>query len=227
MANKINKLKKIYVVNEAGDGSKEFVEIYDSNEQIKSAVEAAKEAVKNSSGNLEADTPPQIGTEVIPFIAATELSTTVNFDNIDNEKDSHVLTHENLEIKTYLSGGSHITVLMNVKDIIDGSTVNILLKDPLTPLATINIDPLTSIGRNIKFLTPMFPLNSNGLYSIFLVVEGEHINLYLNTYFSAYNTFEPFKAYINEDESNKDSARNGYLVNKQVLQGLFVLEDTL
>lgn len=226
MANKINKLKKIYVVNEAGDGSKEFVEIYDSNEQIKSAVEAAKEAVKNSSGNREADTP-QNGTEVVPFIAATELSTTINFDNIDNEKDSHVLTNENLEIKTYLSGGSHITVVMSVKDINDGSTVNIFLKDPLTPLATINIDPLTSIGRNIKFLTPMFPLNTNSLYSIFLVVEGEHINLYLNTYFGTYNAFEPFKKYVNKDDSNKDNARNGYLVNTQVLQGLFVLEDTL
>ena len=226
MANKINKLKKIYVVNEAGDGSKEFVEIYDSNEQIQSAVEAAKEAVKNSSGNREADTP-QIGKADVPFIAATELSTTINFDNIDNEKDSHVLTNENLEIKTYLSGGSHITVVMNVKDINDGSTVNIFLKDPLTPLATINIDPLTSIGRNIKFLTPMFPLNGNGSYSIFLVVEGEHINLYLNTFYGTYNTFEPFKAYINEDESNKNNARNEYLVNTQVLQGLFVLEDTL
>lgn len=226
MANKINKLKKIYVVNEAGDGSKEFVEIYDSNEQIKSAVEAAKEAVKNNSGNRSGDTP-QIGQEVIPFIATTELLTTINFDNIDNEKDSHVLTYENLEIKTYLSGGSHITVVMNVKDINDGSTVNIFLKDPLTPLATINIDPLTYIGRNIKFLTPMFPLNSNGSYSIFLVVEGEHINLYLNMYFGTYNAFEPFKAYINEDESNKNNARNGYLVNEQVLQGLFVLEDTL
>lgn len=226
MATKINKLKKIYVVNEAGDGSKEFVEIYDSNEQIKSAVEAAKEAVKNNSGNRSGDTP-QIGQAEIPFIAATELSTTINFDNIDNEKDSHVLTHENLEIKTYLSGGSHITVVMNVKDINDGSTVNIFLKDPLTPLATINIDPLTFIGRNIKFLTPMFPLNGNGSYSIFLVVEGEHINLYLNTYFGTYNAFESFKAYINEDESNKNNARNGYLVNEQVLQGLFVLEDTL
>lgn len=226
MATKINKLKKIYVVNEAGDGSKEFVEIYDSNEQIKSAVEAAKEAVKNNSGNRSGDTP-QIGQAEIPFIAATELSTTINFDNIDNEKDSHVLTHENLEIKTYLSGGSHITVVMNVKDINDGSTVNIFLKDPLTPLATINIDPLTFIGRNIKFLTPMFPLNGNGLYSIFLVVEGEHINLYLNTYFGTYKAFESFKAYINEDESNKNNARNGYLVNEQVLQGLFVLEDTL
>lgn len=226
MATKINKLKKIYVVNEAGDGSKEFVEIYDSNEQIKSAVEAAKEAVKNSNTNRAADTP-QIGRPDIPFIAATELSTTINFDNIDNEKDSHVLTNENLEIKTYLSGGSHITVVMSVKDILDGSTVNIFLKDPLTPLATINIDPLTSIGRNIKFLTPMFPLNCNGLYSVFLVVEGEYINLYLNTFYGTYNAFEPFKAYINENDSNKDNARNGYLVNTQVIQGLFVLEDTL
>lgn len=226
MANKINKLKKIYVVNEAGDGSKEFVEIYDSNEQIKSAVEAAKEAVKNSSGNRAADTP-QIGTSVIPFIAATELATTINFDNIDNEKDSHVLTNDNFEIKTYLSGGSHITIVMNVNDIEDGSTTNIFLKDPLTPLAKINIDPLTSIGRNIKFLTPMFPSNINGSYSVFLVVDGEHINLYLNTFFGTYNAFDPFKAYIHENDSNKDSARNGYLVDTQVLQGLFTLEDSL
>lgn len=226
MATKINKLKKIYVVNEAGDGSKEFVEIYDSNEQIKSAVEAAKEAVKNSSGNRAADTP-QIGRSDIPFIAATELSTTINFDNIDNEKDSHVLTNDNFEIKTYLSGGSHITIVMNVNDIEDGSTTNILLKDPLTPLATINIDPLTSIGRNIKFLTPMFPSNINGSYSVFLVVDGEHINLYLNTFFGTYNAFDPFKKYINENDSNKDNARNGYLVNTQVLQGLFALEDSL
>lgn len=226
MANKINKLKKIYVVNEAGDGSKEFVEIYDSNEQIKSAVEAAKEAVKNSSGNREADTP-QIGTAVIPFIAATELSTTINFDNIDSEKDSHVLTNDNFEIKTYLSGGSHITIVMNVNDIEDGSTTNIFLKDPLTPLATINIDPITSIGRIIRFLTPMFPLNNNGSYSVFLVVDGDHINLYLNTFFGTYNAFDPFKAYIDENDSNKDNAHNGYLVNTQVLQGLFVLEDSL
>lgn len=226
MANKINKLKKIYVVNEAGDGSKEFVEIYDSNEQIKSAVEAAKEAVKNSSGNRAADTP-QIGTTAIPFIAATELSTTINFDNIDSEKDSHVLSNDNFEIKTYLSGGSHITIVMNVNDIEDGSTTNIYLKDPLMPLATINIDPLTSIGRNIKFLTPMFPLNNNGSYSVFLVVDGDHINLYLNTFFGTYNAFEPFKKYINENDSNKDNARNGYLVNTQVLQGLFALEDSL
>ena len=226
MANKINKLKKIYVVNEAGDGSKEFVEIYDSNDQIKSAVEAAKEAVKNSSGN-RADDTPQIGRSDIPFIAATELSTTINFDNIDNEKDSHVLTNDNFEIKTYLSGGSHITIVMTVNDIEDGSTTNIFLKDPLTPLATINIDPLTSIGRNIKFLTPMFPSNINGSYSVFLVVDGEHINLYLNTFFGTYNAFDPFKAYIHKNDSNKDNARNGYLVNTQVLQGLFALEDSL
>lgn len=227
MATKINKLKKIYVVNEAGDGSKEFVEIYDSNEQIKSAVEAAKEAVKNSSGNREADTPSQIGTEVIPFIATTELSTTINFDNIDTEKATHDLTHENFGIKTYLSGGSHITVLMTVNDIEDGSTTDILLKDPLTPLATIDIEPLATIGRNITFLTPMFPLNNNGSYSIFLVVEGEHINLYLNTFYGTYNTFDKFKNYVNEDDGNKNNTRNGYLINTQVLQGLFVLEDTL
>lgn len=226
MANKINKLKKIYVVNEAGDGSKEFVEIYDSNEQIQSAVEAAKEAVKNSSNNLAADTP-QIGTETIPFIKATELSTTINFDNIVTEKDQYVLTNENFGIKTYLSGGSHITILMTVNDIEDGSTTNIFLKDPLMPLATIDAEPLTSIGRNITFLTPMFPLNTNGLYSVFLVVDGEHINLYLNTFYGTYNTFEPFKKYIDESDDNKNNARNGYLVNAQVLQGLFVLEDTL
>ena len=226
MANKINKLKKIYVVNEAGDGSKEFVEIYDSNEQIQSAVEAAKEAVKNSSNNRAADTP-QIGTETIPFIKATELSTTINFDNIVTEKDQHVLTNENFGIKTYLSGGSHITILMTVNDIEDGSTTNIFLKDPLMPLATIDAEPLTSIGRNITFLTPMFPLNSNGSYSVFLVVDGEHINLYLNTFYGTYNTFEPFKKYIDESDDNKNNARNGYLVNAQVLQGLFVLEDTL
>ena len=226
MANKINKLKKIYVVNEAGDGSKEFVEIYDSNEQIQSAVEAAKEAVKNSSGNRAADTP-QIGRPDIPFIKATELSTTINFDNIDTEKDTHALTHENFGIKTYLSGGSHITVLMTVNDIEDGSTTDILLKDPSTPLATIDIEPLATIGRNITFLTPMFPLNNNGSYSIFLVVEGEHINLYLNTFYGTYNTFDKFKKYVNEDDSNKNNARNGYLINTQVLQGLFVLEDTL
>ena len=227
MANKINKLKKIYVVNEAGDGSKEFVEIYDSNEQIKSAVEAAKEAVKNSGAKREADTPPQIGTEVVPFIAATELSTTINFDNIDNEKASHALTNENFGIKTYLSGGSHITVLMTVNDNEDGSTTDILLKDPLTPLATIDIEPLATIGRNITFLTPMFPLNNNGAYSIFLVVEGEHINLYLNTFYGTYNTFDKFKKYVNEDDGNKNNACNGYLINIQVLQGLFALGDTL
>lgn len=226
MANKINKLKKIYVVNEAGDGSKEFVEIYDSNEQIQSAVEAAKEAVKNSSNNRAADTP-QIGTETIPFIKATELSTTINFDNIVTEKDQHVLTNENFGIKTYLSGGSHITILMTVNDIEDGSTTNIFLKDPLMPLATIDAEPLTSIGRNITILTPMFPLNTNGSYSVFLVVDGEHINLYLNTFYGTYNTFEPFKKYIDESDDNKNNARNGYLVNAQVLQGLFVLEDTL
>lgn len=226
MANKINKLKKIYVVNEAGDGSKEFVEIYDSNEQIQSAVEAAKEAVKNSSNNRAADTP-QIGTETIPFIKATELSTTINFDNIVTEKDQHVLTNENFGIKTYLSGGSHITILMTVNDIEDGSTTNIFLKDPLMPLATIDAEPLTSIGRNITFLTPMFPLNTNGSYSVFLVVDGEHINLYLNTFYGTYNTFDKFKKYINEDDGNKNNARNGYLINTQVLQGLFVLEDTL
>ena len=226
MANKINKLKKIYVVNEAGDGSKEFVEIYDSNEQIQSAVEAAKEAVKNSSNNRAADTP-QIGTETIPFIKATELSTTINFDNIVTEKDQHVLTNENFGIKTYLSGGSHITILMTVNDIEDGSTTNIFLKDPLMPLATIDTEPLTSIGRNITFLTPMFPLNTNGSYSVFLVVDGEHINLYLNTFYGTYNTFEPFKKHIDESDDNKNNARNGYLVNAQVLQGLFVLEDTL
>lgn len=226
MATKINKLKKIYVVNEAGDGSKEFVEIYDSNEQIKSAVEAAKEAVKNSSGNQEADTP-QIGRPDIPFIETTELSTTINFDNIDTEKATHALTNENFGIKTYLSGSSHITVLMTVNDIEDGSTTDILLKDPLTPLATIDIEPLATIGRNITFLTPMFPLNTNGLYSIFLVVEGEHINLYLNTFYGTYNTFDKFKKYVNEDDGNKNNARNGYLINTQVLQGLFVLEDIL
>nr|DAW14515.1 MAG TPA: hypothetical protein [Caudoviricetes sp.] len=226
MATKINKLKKIYVVNEAGDGSKEFVEIYDSNEQIQSAVEAAKEAVKNSSGNRAADTP-QIGRPDIPFIEATELSTTINFDNIDTEKAIHALTHENFGIKTYLSGGSHITVLMTVNDIEDGSTTDILLKDPLTPLATIDIEPLATIGRNIRFLTPMFPLNNTGSYSIFLVVEGEHINLYLNTFYGTYNTFDKFKKYVNEDDSNKNNARNGYLINTQVLQGLFVLEDSL
>lgn len=226
MATKINKLKKIYVVNEAGDGSKEFVEIYDSNEQIQSAVEAAKEAVKNSSNNRAADTP-QIGTETIPFIKATELSTTINFDNIVTEKDQHVLTNENFGIKTYLSGGSHITILMTVNDIEDGTTTNIFLKDPLMPLATIDAEPLTSIGRNITFLIPMFPLNTNGLYSVFLVVDGEHINLYLNTFYGTYNTFESFKKYIDESDDNKNNARNGYLVNAQVLQGLFVLEDTL
>lgn len=226
MATKINKLKKIYVVNEAGDGSKEFVEIYDSNEQIQSAVEAAKEAVKNNSGNRSGDTP-QIGQAEIPFIATTELSTTINFDNIDTEKATHALTNENLSIKTYLSGGSHITVLMTVNDIEDGSTTDILLKDPLTPLATIDIEPLATIGRNITFLTPMFPLNTNGAYSIFLVVEGEHINLYLNTFYGTYNTFEHFKKYVNVDDSNKNNARNGYLINTQVLQGLFALEDTL
>lgn len=226
MANKINKLKKIYVVNEAGDGSKEFVEIYDSNEQIQSAVEAAKEAVTNSSNNRAADTP-QIGTETIPFIKATELSTTINFDNIVTEKDQYVLTNENFGIKTYLSGGSHITILMTVNDIEDGSTTNIFLKDPLMPLATIDAEPLTSIGRNITFLTPMFPLNTNGLYSVFLVVDGEHINLYLNTFYGTYNTFDKFKKYIDESDDNKNNARNGYLVNAQVLQGLFVLEDTL
>lgn len=226
MATKINKLKKIYVVNEAGDGSKEFVEIYDSNEQIKSAVEAAKEAVKNSSNNRAADTP-QIGTGTIPFIKATELSTTINFDNIVNEKDQRVLTNENFGIKTYLSGGSHITILMTVNDIEDGSTVNIFLKDPLIPLATIDAEPLTSIGRNITFLTPMFPLNTNGSYSVFLVVEREHINLYLNTFYGTYNTFDKFKKYIDESDDNKNNTRNGYLVNAQVLQGLFVLEDTL
>lgn len=226
MANKINKLKKIYVVNEAGDGSKEFVEIYDSNEQIQSAVEAAKEAVKNSSGNRSGDTP-QIGRSDIPFIAATELSTTINFDNIDNEKATHALTNENFGIKTFLSGGSHITVLMTVNDIEDGSTTDILLKDPLTPLATIDIEPLSSIGRNITFLTPLFPLNNNGSYSIFLVVEGEHINLYLNTFYGTYNIFDKFKKYVNEDDGNKNNARNGYLINTQVLQGLFALEDTL
>lgn len=226
MATKINKLKKIYVVNEAGDGSKEFVEIYDSNEQIKSAVEAAKEAVKNNSGNRSGDTP-QIGQEVIPFIATTELSTTINFDNIDNEKATYALTNENFGIKTYLSGSSHITVLMTVNGIEDGSTTDILLKDPLTPLATIDIEPLATIGRNITFLTPMFPLNNNGSYSIFLVVEGEHINLYLNTFYGTYNTFDKFKKYVNEDDGNKNIARNGYLINTQVLQGLFALEDTL
>jgi hypothetical protein len=226
MATKINKLKKIYVVNEAGDGSKEFVEIYDSNEQIKSAVEAAKEAVKNSSGNRASDTP-QIGREDIPFIKATELSTTINFDNIDTEKATHALTNENFEIKTYLSGGSHITVVMTVNDIEDGSTTDILLKDPLTPLAIIDIEPVATIGRNINFLTPMFPLNNNGSYSIFLVVDGEHINLYLNTFYGTYNTFDKFKKYVNEDDSNKNNARNGYLINTQVLQGLFALEDTL
>lgn len=226
MANKINKLKKIYIVNEAGDGSKEFVEIYDSNEQIQSAVEAAKEAVKNSSGNRATDTP-KIGTETIPFIKATELSTTINFDNIVTEKDHYVLTNENFGIKTYLSGGSHITILMTVNGIEDGSTTNIFLKDPLMPLATIDAEPLTSIGRNITFLTPMFPLNINGAYSVFLVVDGEHINLYLNTFYGTYNTFEPFKKYIDESDDNKNNARNGYLVNAQVLQGLFVLEDTL
>jgi hypothetical protein len=226
MANKINKLKKIYVVNEAGDGSKEFVEIYDSNEQIKSAVEAAKEAVKNNNTNRAADTP-QIGRSDIPFIEATELSTTINFDNIDTEKATHALTNENFEIKTYLSGGSHITVVMTVNDIEDGSTIDILLKDPLTPLATIDIEPVATIGRNITFLTPMFPLNNNGSYSIFLVVDGEHINLYLNTFYGTYNTFDKFKKYVNEDDGNKNNARNGYLINTQVLQGLFALEDTL
>lgn len=226
MATKINKLKKIYVVNEAGDGSKEFVEIYDSNEQIKSAVEAAKEAVKNSNTNRAADTP-QIGRSDIPFIAATELSTTINFDNIDTEKATHALTNENFGIKTYLSGSSHITVLMTVNDIEDGSTTDILLKDPLTPLATIDIEPLATIGRNITFLTPMFPLNNNGSYSIFLVVDGEHISLYLNTFYGTYSTFDRFKKYINEDDGNKNNARNGYLINTQVLQGLFVLEDTI
>lgn len=226
MATKINKLKKIYVVNEAGDGSKEFVEIYDSNEQIKSAVEAAKEAVKNSNTNRAADTP-QIGRSDIPFIEATELSTTINFDNIDTEKATHALTNENFGIKTFLSGGSHITVLMTVNDIEDGSTIDILLKDPLTPLATIDIGPVANIGRNIRFLTPMFPLNNNSLYSIFLVVEWEHINLYLNTFYGTYNTFDKFKKYVNGDDGNKNNARNGYLINTQVLQGLFVLEDTL
>lgn len=226
MATKINKLKKIYIVNEAGDGSKEFVEIYDSNEQIQSAIEAAKEAVKNSSGNRSGDTP-QIGQAVIPFIETTELSTTINFDNIDTEKSSHHYTNENFSIKTYLSGGSQITVIMTVNDIYDGSSANIVLKDPLTPLATIDIEPLATIGRNITFLTPMFPLNNNGSYSIFLVVEWEHINLYLNTLYGAYNTFDKFKKYVNEDDSNKNNARNGYLINTQVLQGLFVLEDTL
>lgn len=226
MATKINKLKKIYVVNEAGDGSKEFVEIYDSNEQIKSAVEAAKEAVKNSSNNRAADTP-QIGTETIPFIKATELSTTINFDNIDTEKATHALTNENFGIKSFLSGGSHITVLITVNDIEDGSTTDILLKDPLTPLATIDIEPLATIGRNITFLTPMFPLNNIGSYSIFLVVEGGHINLYLNTFYGIYNTFDKFKKYVNEDDGNKNNARKGYLINTQVLQGLFALEDTL
>lgn len=226
MATKINKLKKIYVVNEAGDGSKEFVEIYDSNEQIKSAVEAAKEAVKNSNTNRAADTP-QIGRSDIPFIETTELSTTINFDNIDTEKDTHVLTNENFGIKTYLSGGSHITVLMTVNDIENGSIIDILLKDPLTPLATIDIKPLATIGRNITFLTPMLPLNNNGSYSIFLVVEGEHINLYLNMFYATYNTFDKFKKYVNEDDGNKNDARNGYLINTQVLQGLFVLGDTL
>ena len=226
MATKINKLKKIYVVNEAGDGSKEFVEIYDSNEQIKSAVEAAKEAVKNSNTNRAADTP-QIGRPDIPFIEATELSTMINFDNIDNEKGTHALTNENFGIKTFLSGGSHITVLMTINDIENGSTTDILLKDPLTPLATIDIEPLATIGRNITFLTPMFPLNNNGSYSIFLVVEGEHINLYLNTFYGTYNTFDKFKKYVNEDDDNKNNARIGYLINTQVLQGLFVLEDSL
>lgn len=226
MATKINKLKKIYVVNEAGDGSKEFVEIYDSNEQIKSAVEAAKEAVKNNSGNRSGDTP-QIGQAEIPFIATTELSTTINFDNIDTEKATHALTNENFGIKTFLSGGSHITVLMTINDIENGSTTDILLKDPLTPLATIDIEPLATIGRNITFLTPMFPLNNNGSYSIFLVVEGEHINLYLNTFYGIYNTFDKFKKYVNEDDDNKNNARIGYLINTQVLQGLFVLEDSL
>lgn len=226
MATKINKLKKIYVVNEAGDGSKEFVEIYDSNEQIKSAVEAAKEAVKNNSGNRSGDTQ-QIGQEVIPFIATTELLTTINFDNIDTEKTTHTYTNENFSIKTYLSGGSHITLVMKVNDIDDGSNIDIILKDPLAPIATINIDPVTYIGRNISFVTPIMPLNTNGSYNVFLEVEGDHINVYFNGFYGRYNTLVNFRKYINENDDNKNNASIGYLSDIQVMQGLFVLEDSL
>lgn len=226
MANKINKLKKIYVVNEAGDGSKEFVEIYDSNEQIQSAVEAAKEAVKNSSGNRSGDTP-QIGQRVIPFIATTELSTTINFDNIDTEKTSYHYTNENLSIKTYLSGGSQITVIMTVNDLFEGTTADINLKDPLVPIATINIDPVIYIGRNIKFVAPLISFNSNGSYGVFLEVDGDHINVYFNSFYSTHYTLEAFRKYINENTDNRNNAVVGYLVNTQVMQGLFVLEDSL
>lgn len=226
MANKINKLKKIYVVNEAGDGSKEFVEIYDSNEQIKSAVEAAKEAVKNSSGNRAADTP-QIGQAEIPFIATTELSTTINFDNIDTEKTTHTYTNENLSIKTYLSGGSQITFVITLNDIDSGSSMEIFLKDPLVPIATINIEPVIYIGRNITFVTPIMPLNNNSPYNVFLEVEGDHINVYLNSLYGRSNTLDNFRKYINENDDNKNSASIGYISDMQVMQGLFVLEDSL
>lgn len=226
MATKINKLKKIYVVNEAGDGSKEFVEIYDSNEQIQSAVEAAKEAVKNSSGNRSGDTP-QIGRSDIPFIEATELSTNINFDNIDTEKATRALTNENFGIKTYLSGGSHITVLMTVNDIDSGSSMDITLKDPLVPIATINIEPVIYIGRNITFVTPMMPLNNNSPYNVFLEVEGDHINVYLNSLYGRSNTLDDFRKYINENDDNKNYASIGYIPDMQVMQGLFVLEDSL
>ena len=226
MATKINKLKKIYVVNEAGDGSKEFVEIYDSNEQIKSAVEAAKEAVKNNSGNRSGDTP-QIGQAVIPFIETTELSTTINFDNIDTEKSSHHYTNENFSIKTYLSGGSQITVIMTVNDIHYESSANIVLKDPLVPIATINIDPVIYIGRNIKFVAPLTSLGSSATYCVFLEVDGDHINVYLNSFYGTLNTFEDFKNYINESDDNKTNISTGYINNIQAMQGLFVLEDSL
>ena len=226
MATKINKLKKIYVVNEAGDGSKEFVEIYDSNEQIKSAVEAAKEAVKNNSGNRSGDTP-QIGQAEIPFIATTELSTTINFDNIDTEKTTHTYTNENLSIKTYLSGGSQITFVITLNDIDSGSSMDIYLKDPLVPIATINIEPVMYIGRNITFITPMMPLNNNSPYNVFLEVEGDHINVYLNSLYGRSNTLDNFRKYINENDDNKNSASIGYISDMQVMQGLFVLEDSL
>lgn len=220
MANTINKLKKIYVVNESSDGSKELVEIFDANEQIQSAVEAAKEAVKSS-----APTPaPQIGVSVPPFIEATELPATIDFDNFDLELSSHQFTASDVELKVYLSAGSMITMLVRFKTLEGGSASETHIKDATVPIAKIDITKLTEIGRNIEFITQPLSLNG-GSFSFLLEQNGNYVDVYLNSQGS--QTLSGLRKYIAESEDNKGYAKIFYASNFNILQGLFRLVDTL
>lgn len=219
MASKINKLKKIYVVNETGDGSKEFVEIYDSSEQIQSAVEAAKEAVKQS-------VTPAPKTVVVPsFITTTELPTTINVDNIDADKSDKVFTNGNFSIKTYLSGGSNITIVMSADIDYTEGTKRLQLKNPLDPIATIDASKL--IGKTIEFLTPLISSNVGIIFGLFIEYLGrDQINLYMNNQYGNCLTFRDYSSFIMRlDDAVTEDDKAVMLKGIQVMQGLFSMKE--